>query len=144
MTGFTGTASAPIANIAPFAVAKTLFLDVVNALTTEGGFDPTQIPAKLEGTAFGPDVTYVDATTKQSVTKHTLFLGNDNDFLATLAPPVGTGDNPNQWFVFAFSDVDLPFYVPQRFHGADGDDHDGDQHDDGDHRDDRDRRDDRR
>jgi hypothetical protein len=145
ITGFTGPVSAPIANIAPFALTKTLFLDVVNALTTDGGFDPTQIPAKLEGITFGPDVTYVDATTKQPVTKHTLFLGNDNDFLATLTPPVGTGDNPNQFFVFAFSDVDLPFYVPQRFHDADRDDHDGrddDHHDD--HHDDHNRRDDRR
>ena len=117
--------AAPIANIAPYALTKTLFLDVVNALTTDGGFDPTQIPAKLEGIAFGPDVTYVDAITKASVTRHTLFLGNDNDFLATLAPPVGNGDNPNQFFVFAFSDVDLPFFVPQRFHNGDRDDHDG-------------------
>lgn len=116
ITGFTGTASAPVANIAPYAVTKTLFLDIVNALTTEGGFDPTQIPAKLEGTAFGPDVTYTDSTTRQSVTKHTLFVANDNDFLAALAPPVGNGDNPNQFFVFAFSDVDLPFFVPQQFH----------------------------
>jgi hypothetical protein len=60
------------------------------------------------------------------VTRHTLFLGNDNDFLATLSPPVGIGDNPNQFFVFAFNDIDLPFFVPQHFHRADDDDHDGD------------------
>jgi len=58
--------------------------------------------------------------------------GNDNDFLATLAPPIGTGDNPNQFFVFAFSDVDLPFYEPQRFRDARDDDHDGDHGHDGD------------
>ena len=57
---------------------------------------------------------------------HTLFLGNDNDFLATLSPPAGTGDNPNQFFVFAFTDTDLPFFVPQHFHKADDDDHDRD------------------
>ena len=126
ITGFTGPVTAPIANIAPYAVTKTLFLDIVHALTTEAGFDPTQIPAKLEGIAFGPDLSSIDPTTHQSVTRHTLFLGNDNDFLATLSPPVGTGDNPNQFFVFAFNDIDLPFFVPQHFHRADDDDHDGD------------------
>jgi len=34
ITGFTGPASAPVANIAPFAVTKTEFLDVVKALTS--------------------------------------------------------------------------------------------------------------
>ena len=86
--------------------------------------DPTQIPAKLEGIAFGPDVTYTDQTTHQTTTKHTLFLGNDNDFLATLTPPVGNGDNPNQFFVFAFTEIDLPFFVPQQFRNPGDDDHD--------------------
>jgi len=98
--------------------------------------DPTQIPAKLEGITFGQDVTYTDPVTHMPVTRHTLFIGNDNDFLATMAPPVGNGDNPNQFFVFAFDDADLPFFVPQRFHRGDDDDHDGD-HDHG--RDGRDR-----
>ena len=72
-------------------------------------------------------MTYTDPVLHAQVTKHTLFIGNDNDFLATLAPPVGNGDNPNQFFVFAFDDADLPFFVPQRFHrGDDDDDHDGD------------------
>jgi hypothetical protein len=137
VSGFTGPASAPIANIAPFAVAKTEFLDVVKALTAApASLDPTQIPAKLEGITFGQDVTYTDPVLHVPVTKHTLFIGNDNDFLATLAPPVGNGDNPNQFFVFAFDDTDLPFFAPQRFHRADDDgDQDGD-HDhgrDGDH-----------
>jgi hypothetical protein len=123
ITGFTGPASAPVAHIAPYALSKTLFLDVVNALThPPGDFDPTQIPAKLEGIAFGPDVTYTDPATQASVTKHTLFLGNDNDFLATLTPPVGNGDNPNQFFVFAFTEADLPAFVPQQFHDDDDDD----------------------
>jgi hypothetical protein len=38
--------------------------------------------------------------------------------------------------VFAFSDVDLPFYEPQRFRDARDDDHDRDR--DGDHGGDRD------
>jgi hypothetical protein len=114
------------ANLKPFTLTKTLFLDIVAALTAApSSLDPTQIPAKLEGITFGQDVTYMDPTTLMPVTKHTLFLGNDNDFLATLTPPVGNGDNPNQWFVFAFSDADLPSYIPQQFRSDD--DHDGDQ-----------------
>jgi hypothetical protein len=50
--------------------------------------------------------------------KHTVYVGNDNDFLATF----NGQDNPNQFFAFAFDDVDLPFYEPQRFH----DDHERD------------------
>ena len=53
--------------------------------------------------------------------KHTLYVANDNDFLATIADPLkgptdptrGMVPNPNQFFVFAFSDGDLPGYVPQ-------------------------------
>jgi hypothetical protein len=105
--------------IAPFALAKTLLLDVVSSLTTDGGLDPTQIPAKLEGITFGPDVSTTDPVTQTTVTKHTLFIGNDNDFLGTMLPPVGNGDNPNQWFVFSFTDADLPGFVPQQFHRDD-------------------------
>lgn len=95
--------------LAPFAVPKTLFIDVVAVLTAHG-FSPADIPAKLEGTAFGPDVIV------KGVKKHTLFLANDNDFLATVTDtnhPAGI-DNPNRFFVFAFDASDLPSYVPQR------------------------------
>jgi hypothetical protein len=93
-------------NLLPFAVPKTLFLDIRAALNAAGIAD-TQIPAKLEGAAFGADVT-VDG-----VVKHTLYIGNDNDFLA-VAP--GGLPNPNQWFVFTFTDADLggSVYVPQQ------------------------------
>src|SRR5262249_40224405 len=122
ITGFTGPASAPIANIKPYALLKNQFLDIVAALT----MDPadmlvTDIPAKLEGITFGPDITVTDPITHASLLKHTLFVGNDNDFLATLAPPVGNGDNPNQFFVFSFTDADLPFFEPQRFRDGDHD-----------------------
>jgi hypothetical protein len=115
------------AAIAPFALAKTLFLDIVNGLRiAPASLDPTQIPAKLEGIAFGDDVTYTDPATQQAVTKHTLFVSNDNDFLATFDGK----DNPNQFFVFAFDDADLPDFVPQRFHQRSDDDHDDrDDHD---------------
>jgi len=79
------------------APTKTLFADLRAALNT-AGFADTQIPAKLEGMAFGPDVVI------DGVTKHTLYVANDNDFL-TVAP--GGLPNPNQFFVFAFDDADL-------------------------------------
>jgi hypothetical protein len=115
------------ANLAPLTVGKMLFLDIVAALTSAPvNMDPTTIPAKLEGVAFGPDVQGSDPITHHPVMWHTLFIANDNDFLATLSKPVGTGDNPNQYFVFAFTDADLPSYVPQRLHVGD-DDHEGDR-----------------
>jgi outer membrane protein assembly factor BamB len=79
------------------APTKTLFLDVVSALQA-AGYKDTQIPAKLEGMAFGADIT-IDGRVH-----HTLYLSNDNDFLAT--SPDGKA-NPNQIFVFAFRNSDL-------------------------------------
>jgi len=88
---------------ATHAVSKTLFLDIVAALTSNG-IAATQIPAKIEGIAFGPDVR-ADRNTRL----HTLWVSNDNDFLLQTAdvPPV---PNPNQFFVFGFTDEDLPGY----------------------------------
>lgn len=91
------------------AVAKQPFLDIVAALAAHG-FAAGDIPAKLEGLAFGPDVD-VDG-----VRKHTLLVSNDNDFLATVIDgthPAGI-DNPNRVFVFAAGDEDLPGYQPQQ------------------------------
>jgi hypothetical protein len=92
------------ANLAAKAVAKTLFLDVVAALNASG-IPSTDIPAKLEGVAFGPDVV-VDG-----VTKHTLFVANDNDF----TPTFGGAENANKLIVFAFDGSDLPGFTPQQF-----------------------------
>jgi hypothetical protein len=98
-------------NLAPVAVNKTQFLDVVKALT-DHGIDVRHIPAKLEGLAFGQDVVI------NGVTKHTLYVVNDNDFTATTTVTVGgvagAVDNPNQFFVFAFDSSDLPSFVPQQ------------------------------
>jgi hypothetical protein len=105
------------ANLVAKAVPKILFLDVVNALNLQGipAFD---VPAKLEGIAFGQDVVIGGAT------KHTLYVANDNDYTA-IAPNThhagGTADNSNRWFVFAFDDDDLPGFVQQRFHRNDHD-----------------------
>lgn len=94
-----------------YAVAKTIFVDFV-ALLTANGYDPGNIPAKVEGLAFGPDV---DGPTG---TLHTLWVANDNDFLQNVADENGNQiANPNQFFVVGFTDADLngSAYVPQKF-----------------------------
>ena len=96
---------------ATHAVAKTLFLDIVQVLTANG-IAAGNIPAKMEGVAFGPDVR----SGKKTI--HTLWMANDNDFLQTV--PDATGNlipNPNQFFVFGFTDADLAGskFVPQEF-----------------------------
>jgi hypothetical protein len=92
---------------ATHAVSKSLFLDVVQLLTANG-ITPDKIPAKLEGLALVADVKNAGVTT------HTLWLANDNDFLQDLNGP---NTNPNQFFVFGFTDNDLggSKYVPQQF-----------------------------
>lgn len=109
--------SAISGDLSAYAVTKSAapFLDIVAKLTA-AGTDPRLIPSKIEGIAFGPDITVNGAT------RHTLFVANDNDFLATVADPLklptdatrGMVANPNQFFVFAFDDRDLPRFVPQR------------------------------
>lgn len=96
------------ANLAGKAVSKSLFLDVVAVLNAHG-IGAQDIPAKLEGLAFGPDIT-IDGTIR-----HTLFIANDNDYAATVTDsnhPAGA-DNPNKWFVFAVESADLTNYQPQ-------------------------------
>ena len=92
------------------AVAKGQpFLDIVAKLNSHG-IVSNDIPAKLEGIAFGPDVEV------NGVTKHTLFVANDNDFVGTVTDsnhPAGI-DNPNRFFVFAVDAADLPNYEPQQ------------------------------
>lgn len=80
--------------------AKSLFLNI-RALLNANGITDANIPAKLEGMAFGDDVT-VGANTY-----HTLIIANDNDFTAV------AGDN--KFFVVGFKDSDLggSVFVPQ-------------------------------
>ena len=98
VSGMDGTTAAT------YAVNKVLFLDIVKTLTTLP-VDPVaagNIPAKIEGVAFGPDVEL------NGTAMHTLWIANDNDFLATVDD--GSGNqipNPNQFFVFGFTDADL-------------------------------------
>ena len=75
------------------APTKKLFLDIAAALKAFGIPD-TQIPAKLEGIAFGQDIMM------SSVLYHTLYIANDNDFIPDVA-------GPSKFFVFAFTDADL-------------------------------------
>ncbi len=85
------------------APGKTLFLDMAAALKSFGIAD-TQIPAKLEGAAFGQDITM------DGVVNHTLFVSNDNDFVPGTA-------GPSVFYAFAFTDADLAgmdlSYTPQ-------------------------------
>ncbi len=97
------------ANLAGTAVGKVLFLDIVAVLHDVHGIDPNDIPAKIEGLAFGPDIVI------SGETKHTLFVANDNDFIATVTDtnhPTGI-ENPNKFFVFAVDATDLPDFTPQ-------------------------------
>jgi hypothetical protein len=113
VTGISGQA-----NLVSRAVPKTLFLDVVAALASYG-INPNDIPAKIEGMAFGQDVKIGGKL------KHTLVIANDNDFIGTVVDtnhPAGI-DNPNQFFVFAFDQADLPKFEPQHLlNNEDGDD----------------------
>ena len=85
------------------AVGKTLFVDLV-ALFVANGISVANIPAKLEGLAFGPDVLV------SGVLEHTLIVANDNDFLDT----VGGLANPNQFFVLGVTADMIPAYDAQR------------------------------
>jgi DNA-binding beta-propeller fold protein YncE len=98
------------AALAPYAMTKVQFLDIVTTLNAHG-ISSIDIPAKLEGVAFGPDVQV------GGVSKHTLFVANDNDFVGHLVDSLHPNgiDNPNQFFVFAIDAADLPTYVPQSF-----------------------------
>ena len=88
-------------------VAKSLVLDVVGALNA-AGISSDKIPSKLEGLSFGEDVMV------NGIKTHTIYLANDNDFLAT-DPDTGFA-NPNQWFVFGVTDAQLgATLVPQAF-----------------------------
>jgi hypothetical protein len=87
------------AALASAKVSKTLFLDVVQTLNANG-IGKSQIPAKLEGVAFGQDI--VD----NGALFHTLYVANDNDFLANVA-----GDN--QFYVFAIAETAINFQPQQ-------------------------------
>lgn len=80
-------------DLSAMAVTKTLVLDMVKSLGAQG-IAASQIPAKIEGMAFGADVTY------NGELLHTLFIANDNDFVQSIA-------GNNQFFVYGLSDATL-------------------------------------
>jgi Esterase-like activity of phytase len=109
LTGATDIGGMDGTTAAGHTVAKTLFVDLVKSFG-QAGIDPTQVPAKIEGITFGDDIK------QGKTTLHTLWVANDNDFLTTVADPNGAQiPNPNQFFVFTFSDSDLggSKFVPQ-------------------------------
>ena len=93
LTNGSGQALSGEANLLPYAVTKSLFLDIKAELGNHG-INPGDVPAKLEGMAFGEDYTLND------VLYHTLYVANDNDFVPGTA---GT----NKFYVFSFTDADL-------------------------------------
>jgi len=94
----TGSAADKLA-LTNAAVSKTLFLDVLTALTANG-FTGATVPSKIEGVAFGQDIT------DNGVLFHTLYIANDNDF-----DPTNSGDN--KFFVFAVADSALSYQAQQ-------------------------------
>ena len=92
------------ANLLPYAVSKTLFLDLRAALNAKG-FTDANIQSKLEGLAFGDDIVV------NGQTMHTLWVANDNDFI----PGTAGGNN---FYVFAFNNADLPGFTPQNIAAA--------------------------
>jgi hypothetical protein len=118
-TDVTEVFSLPSLGVTP--VGKTLFLDVVSHLSA-AGLDKRLIPSKLEGIAFGQDVII------DNVLKHTLYIANDNDFLPAIADPLKLPSdptrslilNPNQFYVFAFTDTELPEFLPQQIKDSEG------------------------
>jgi len=97
ITGLTGAAA--LAAAVPKSASP--ILDLVAALGLNG-IAPGQVPAKIEGIAFGQDVTL------DGQVLHTLYVANDNDFVSNIA-------GPNRFFVFGFQDGDLPGFQAQRF-----------------------------
>ena len=78
-------------------VTKTLFFDL---LDPKFGLEKGEIPEKIEGLAFGPDLP--DG-------RHLLLMTSDNDFVA---------DKPFRVFAFGVPAADLPGYEPQQFAAA--------------------------
>ena len=99
ISNISGNANLTAASVIP--ATKSLFLDVKAALTA-AGIAGTEIPAKIEGLAWGNDIVV------GGVSKHTLWITNDNDFV-----PASAG--PNKFYVFTVTDGDLgtTVFVPQ-------------------------------
>jgi hypothetical protein len=87
ITGLTSTAAAAA------AVGKTEIVDLV-ALLGANGITRSNVPAKIEGIAFGDDIIV------NGNVEHTLWIANDNDF-------VSASSGPNTFYVVGLTDADL-------------------------------------
>ncbi len=94
--------------LAAKAVKKSVFLDIVAAYTARG-LPAADIPSKIEGLAFGRDLTVGGKT------QHTLWVSTDNDFM--LKDEKTGAPTPSDIMVFAFDPADLPGYEPQILDG---------------------------
>ncbi|MDP3333007.1 MAG: esterase-like activity of phytase family protein [Methylococcaceae bacterium] len=81
-------------------INKISVLDV-KAILVANGISADKIPAKIEGLAFGEDVTVAGQLL------HTLYVSSDNDFLSTAVASGITIANPSMFYVFGFTDADL-------------------------------------
>ncbi|MEI8109059.1 MAG: esterase-like activity of phytase family protein, partial [Verrucomicrobiota bacterium] len=93
LNGATDVASTAVLQTGSPFVAKTQFADLVSLLTG-AGITAANIPAKIEGLAFGADITV------GSTVNHTLYVTNDNDFVPAIA-------GSNNFYVIGFTDADL-------------------------------------
>jgi hypothetical protein len=95
-TDISGVDRLPVGSIPPGVtpVRKELFLDL---LEPRLGLDTPELPDKIEGLAFGPDLP--DG-------RHLLLVTTDNDFHA---------DQATYIYAFAIDPGDLPGYHPQQF-----------------------------
>jgi hypothetical protein len=91
------------ASLAGSAVGKTQVVDLVALLKTQAGLSAADIPAKIEGLAFGQDVMV------NGKLMHTLIVASDNDFLAS----VGGKATPNNFYVLGLTDDELPGFLGQ-------------------------------
>ncbi|HEX3842861.1 MAG TPA: esterase-like activity of phytase family protein [Steroidobacteraceae bacterium] len=90
---------------ASVALRKVPFLDIVSVIKSHNLDPSVDLPAKIEGITFGQDVSV------NGVTKHTLYVSTDNDFLASFVLDddlqADVHDNPTKIFVFDFDQSDL-------------------------------------
>ena len=96
VTGLTGAAL----KAAAVTKGSSPFLNLVTLLNA-AGVSSTNIPSKIEGLAFGQDQVV------NGVLMHTLFVANDNDFLANDVVGTTSTPNPNRWYVFGVTDAEL-------------------------------------
>ena len=92
ITGLSATAAAAV------AVPKSAAVVDLVALLGANGVSATNVPAKIEGLAFGDDTTLLVGGVP--TTLHTLYVANDNDFVPNVS-------GPNLYYALGLTDADL-------------------------------------